>query len=93
LLEYFYNSGISHGHINALTLKISDNYTFSLSHFELATCTPRFKNLSEQAQAKISVQVRGFNKATVSKDFIETLNLNASQKSGQHVAVDEAILR
>ena len=33
LLEYLFHHGISHGHINAMTLRISDNYTFSLSDF------------------------------------------------------------
>ena len=47
LLEHLYHNGITHGGINAKTLRISDNYTFSLSDFQLSTCTPSFKNLSE----------------------------------------------
>ena len=91
LLEHFYDQGISHGHINGLTLKIADNYTFSLGEFELATCTPGYASLSEQAQATVSLQVRGFNKATVSKDFVKTLHLNASQKAGANLDLGDPL--
>ena len=47
LLEYLYKSGISHGQINAATLRISDNYTFSLSDLPISTCLPGFKDLTE----------------------------------------------
>ena len=49
--------------------------------------------MSEQDQATVSLQVRGFNKATVSKEFIRTLNLNASQKAGKQVVLDQALLK
>ena len=38
LLERLYESGISHGNINARTLRISDTYKFSLSDFQLSGC-------------------------------------------------------
>lgn len=74
LLEFFYENGITHGHINAKTLRISDMYTFGLTDFLLSTCTPIYKTLSEQEQTQVAIQARGFNKATVSKEFIDIYN-------------------
>ena len=47
LLEHLYDNGISHGHISAKTLRISDSYTFSLSDFMLSNYMPTFKDLPE----------------------------------------------
>ena len=47
LLEYLYDNGMSHGHINAKTLRISDSYTINLSDFLLSSCKPGFNKLPE----------------------------------------------
>ena len=47
LLEYLYDNGISHSHINAKNLRISDSYTINLSDFLLSNCKPGFKELPE----------------------------------------------
>lgn len=39
LLEFLYDNGMSHGHINANSLRISDDYTFTLSDFPISTVT------------------------------------------------------
>jgi len=44
LLEFMYKNGISHGHISASTLRISEDYSFSLADFAISTFVPGFVN-------------------------------------------------
>ena len=39
LLEFLYDNGMSHGDINASSLRISDDYNFTLSDFPISTVT------------------------------------------------------
>ena len=48
LLEFLYNNGMSHGHINANSLRIGFDYTFTLSDFPISTVTPNFSSMSAQ---------------------------------------------
>ena len=74
LLEFLYDNGMSHGHINANSLRISDDYTFTLSDFPISTITPGFTKLSTDDQAASKLQVRGFNLKTTSDDLKEKLD-------------------
>jgi hypothetical protein len=47
MLEYFYKTGISHGHINATKLRIKDDYSLCLSDFSIATFAPGFSTLDD----------------------------------------------
>ena len=40
LLEFLYDNGMTHGHINANSLRIADDFTFTLSDFPISTVTP-----------------------------------------------------
>ena len=48
LLEFLYDNGMSHGHINANSLRISDDYTFTLSDFPISTVTPGLTQLDPE---------------------------------------------
>ena len=48
LLENLYDNGIFHGHINAKTFRVADDYTFSLSDFLLSSYMIKYKNLPQQ---------------------------------------------
>lgn len=48
LLEFLYDNGMTHGHINANSLRIDDDYTFTLSDFPISTVTPNFSSMSTQ---------------------------------------------
>ena len=81
LLEFLYDNGMTHGHINANSLRIDDDYTFTLSDFPISTVTPNFANMGVAEQATAMVEVRGFNKQTVSQDLRSKLsNLLNSQR-------------
>lgn len=69
LLEFLYDNGITHGQINANSLTISDDYTFTLSDFALSTRITGFAEMSQEEQEKKTTQVRGFNKHTVNEDI------------------------
>jgi hypothetical protein len=53
---------MSHGHINANSLRISDDYTFTLSDFPISTVTPDLAKMTTVEQANAKVNARGFNK-------------------------------
>ena len=40
LLEFLYENGMTHGHINANSLRITDTYNFTLSDFPIVNMTP-----------------------------------------------------
>ena len=40
LLEFLYENGMTHGHINANSLRITDTYNFTLSDFPILNMTP-----------------------------------------------------
>lgn len=42
LLEFLYDNGMTHGHINSNSLRISDDFTFTLSDFPISTVTPGY---------------------------------------------------
>ena len=65
---------MTHGHINANSLRIDDKYTFTLSDFPISTVTPGFAKMSVADQATYMVEVRGFNKTTVSHDLQSKLS-------------------
>ena len=71
LLEFLYDNGMTHGHINANSLRISDDYTFILGDFPISTVTPNYTTLSVEEQESAKVQPRGFHKKTVS-DHLRT---------------------
>ena len=48
LLEFLYDNGMTHGHISANTLRIADDYTFTLSDFPISTVTPGFTDMSTE---------------------------------------------
>ena len=48
LLEFLYQNGMSHGHINANSLRIGFDYTFTLSDFPISTVTPNFSSMSSE---------------------------------------------
>ena len=48
LLEFLYDNGMSHGHISANSLRISDDYTFTLSDFPISTVTPGLTQLNQE---------------------------------------------
>jgi len=68
LLEFLYENGLTHGHINANSLRIADDYTFALSDFPISTVTPHLATMSPDELTTASVGVRGFYKATVSDE-------------------------
>lgn len=45
LLEFLYDNGITHGHINAVNLRIADDFTFNLADFPLSTVNQGFAQL------------------------------------------------
>jgi hypothetical protein len=69
LLEFLYDNGMSHGHINANSLRITDDYTFTLSDFPLSTVTPDLASMTTDEQAQAQVQVRGLNKKTAAEEL------------------------
>ena len=46
LLEFLYDNGMTHGHINANSLTIGDDYHFTLADFPLSTVTKAFATMS-----------------------------------------------
>ena len=48
LLEFLYENGMSHGHINANSLRIGFDYTFTLSDFPISTVTPNYSAMSPE---------------------------------------------
>ncbi len=90
LLEFLYDNGMVHQHINANSLRISEDYTFTLSDFPLSVVTAGFAELDVTAQAQVKVQVRGFNKETVSKELGDQLSkLVASHKPADQSQEEE----
>ena len=84
LLEFLYDNGMVHQHINANSLRISEDYTFTLSDFPLSVVTAGFASMDKQEQEDVKVQVRGFNKQTVSKELGDQLNqLITKQQTGK----------
>ena len=73
LLEFLYDNGMTHGHINANSLRISDDYTFTLSDFPISIVMPGYTRMTTEQQADVKVEVRGFNKTTVSDNLIAKL--------------------
>lgn len=73
LLEFLYENGMTHGHINANSLRISDDYTFTLSDFPISTISPGFSALTATEQADTKVQIRGFNKKTIDETLVNRL--------------------
>jgi hypothetical protein len=69
LLEFLYENGLTHGHINANSLRIGDDFTFTLSDFPLSTVTPNLATMSPDELTTATVGVRGFYKTTASDDF------------------------
>ena len=51
LLDFLYENGMSHGHINANSLRIEDDYTFTLSDFPISTVTPNFHTMTAEEQS------------------------------------------
>ena len=82
LLEFLYDNGMTHGHINAGSLRISDDYTFILGDFPISTVTPNYTELSVEEQESARVQPRGFHKQTVS-DHLRMRISNLIQSSRQ----------
>lgn len=60
---------MSHGHINANSLRISDDYTFTLSDFPISTVTNELAKMSVEEQNEAKIHIRGVNKNTASDDF------------------------
>ena len=73
LLEFLFDNGMTHGHINANSLTIADDFTFTLSDFPLSTVTKNFSNMNEQQQQEVKTQVRGFNKHTVNEEVRQAM--------------------
>ena len=73
MLEFLYDNGMTHGHINANSLRISDNYTFTLSDFPISTVTNGFAQLDTEDQAMAITPVRGFHKQAGNSVFREKL--------------------
>ena len=69
LLEFLYDNGMSHGDINASSLRISDDYNFTLSEFPISTQTINLTKMNTQQQASAKTQVRGYNKQTSSEEL------------------------
>ena len=73
LLEFLSENGMTHGHINANSLGVTDSYTFTLSDFSILNMTPQLGTIptndehNENELSKASVCIRGFIKATKSK--------------------------
>ena len=83
LLEFLYENGMSHGHINANSLRIEDDYTFTLSDFPISTVTPNFSSLSTEEQSQATVKVRGFNKKTVSDVLKAKIGSSSEELKGE----------
>ena len=91
LLEFLYDNGMTHGHINANSLRISDDYTFTLSDFPISIVMPGYTRMTTEQQADTKVEVRGFNKRTVSDHLIAKLsNLIRSQREEEKKQADVA---
>lgn len=71
---------MSHGHINANSLRIEDDYTFTLSDFPISTVTPNFHNMTAEEQSQAKVKVRGFNKKTVSDQLRAKIEIEESKQ-------------
>ena len=74
LLEFLFDNGMTHGHINANSLTIADDYTFTLSDFPLSTVTKDFNAMNQDQQQVVKTQVRGFNKHTVNEEVKQKMN-------------------
>ena len=48
MLDQLYNAGIAHGGITSTNLKISDDYTFCMTDFSIASVIPGFTSLTEE---------------------------------------------
>jgi hypothetical protein len=67
MLEQFYQHGLTHGHINATTLRIRDDYSLCVSDLSIATLTPGYSQMDAELQESITTRVRGFNTETMSE--------------------------
>ena len=73
---------MTHGHINANSLRIADDFTFTLSDFPISTVTPSLPKQSESEQNEYKLQVRGFHKKTAPEELKRKLsNLIESYRS------------
>ena len=73
LLEFLYENGMTHGHINANSLRITDTYNFTLSDFPIVNMTPQLALVDPNAEydelSQITLRIRGLIKATKSKEL------------------------
>lgn len=72
---------MTHGHINANSLRIDDDYTFTLSDFPISTVTPNFSKMSPEEQNAAKVKARGFNIKTVSDEIKAKLEAQGAEES------------
>lgn len=73
LLEFLFDNGVTHGHINANSLRISDEYTFTLSDLPISTVTAGLASITSEDQESKKIKVRGFMKETASESLRQRL--------------------
>ena len=91
-MEFLYTNGLTHGHISANSLRITDNYAFALGDFMISTTHCSVDGSSAEADGSESSfsGVRGVISATAS-DFLKTYLEKVKASDGQAITEDDGL--